>query len=555
MDYFQITVAGSATGNDEEIRMFSGKVTSLLTEVSMRLGDNSFHSGPEQIRLLAHDGLSDLFWDDIASINQLEIAHLSDNEQSVLADPLRRVNSYNQLLSQADLLILLWNESFSGDEGIMWDLIQKSHEMNIPCLWVSKKKPYKAYWTEFGYFEEYKSEYLKKYCDSYFFEEGIPYTEKKIPFLSLGEKLYARFMKKFRASDIPGSYEKDRMLDAEFFMQDNSSESVRKSLLGSFSTFDNSAIKNASKYRASIYFRSILPFIATAFIAVGFYSETLFGFAVNPEIGGISLWLVVAGIGFLLHAGVNFYAFCLAKNNQIKRWHRNFLQNRILAEFLRVYIHICPFGYTMNPRTLMRKCGLDVSESSEILFRLRHALHETDPSGIAATESSRKECLSSLRLLVEDQILYHKKSVHRYEKIVEHLAKMGKYIFTAGFVIVLMRGVLQFSIFTFDIGISRNGIALKSFIRSAANFLALFVPAWASYYTSKLSLCEFDFMKQNDEDMVLRLEKCVEILDTFKDRDISEDVFNSVVEQVAVLMLSEVSDWRNEIAKKVITTI
>jgi len=555
VDYFQITVAGAAAGSEEEQKLLIGKVSNLLTEVKIRLNDHSSQSGPGRVRLFAYDGLSGSFWDDVAKVNQLEMTRFSDSQSPAGTDPMRRVISSSRLLAQADLLILLWDETFSGDEGIMWDLMQKSHEMNIPCLWVSKQKPHKAYWTEFGYFEAYAPEHLKEYCGSFFYEESAPEAEKKVPLLPAGEKLYARFMKKYRTASIPESYEKDELMDDEFSLADAAGEKTRKRLLASFSGYDSSAIRNASKYRASIYLRSILPFIATVFIAVGFYSETLFGFTVNPLIGGINIWLIVAGIGFLLHAGVNFYAFCLAKNNQIRQWHREFLQSRILAEFLRVYIHICPFGYTMNPRTLMHKCAMDASENPEIFYRLRLALHEAVLSDTGSTASTRKECLAGFRQLVEDQILYHEKSVRRYENIVAYLSKMGKYIFTAGFVIVLLRGVLQFSIFTFDIDFARNGIALKSFIRSAANFLALFVPAWASYYTSKLSLCEFDFMKRNDEDMVIRLKKCISILDTVKDRDVSEDVFHSVIEQVAVLMLSEVSDWRNEIAKKTLTAI
>ncbi|MCD8347405.1 MAG: hypothetical protein LUD16_05515 [Lachnospiraceae bacterium] len=550
MQYFHVAVAGTTEGKDENKTLLR-KISNLLVEAQMRMEDVLPEEDSCQIRLFVQDRFTNEFWTQIAAENQMELRKIDEISTKKTDAPMVRVASNQELLVQADLFIALWDESFEGQEGAIWDLIQRSKEENIPCIWVSKKEPYRTYWAVVSYFEEYDKDDLRKYCTSIFCRESKPQQEKKVPLISLGEKLYTRFLRKYKATDIPDTYEKDVLLDRDGSLSDAAEEAVRTGLLDQFLKYDERALVYSSRYRASIYWRSILPFLATVFIAIGFYAETLFGFTILST----QCWEILAGIGFLLHAGVNLYAFYLSKNPQVQSWHADFLKNRVLAEVLRVYIHICPFGYSLNLRTLMDKCGIDMTQKSGIYGTLREILRKTENPEIKREKGARDDCLANLRLLVEDQLAYHQKSRKRYEKIADTLSRYGKAMFFAGFLIVVFRGILQFFMPAASWTFTRNGIALKSFVKSFANFLALFIPAWASYFTSKLSLGEFDFMKKNDEEMILCLEQCREILDAAQQHEVSDDMFQVIVEQVAVLQLSEVSGWRNETAKKIVSNI
>ena len=458
--------------------------------------------------------------------------------------PLRSVVG-EAMSDRADLVIMVWNEDVTEFNGASWELIQIAHKEKTPCLWISSKTG-SVYWSETSYFEKFEDSCIEDLCSGYLDCRTEPFddNDKKIPVISLGIALRKRFLGKFKAYKPETEPVSDRILcdDFSFDNEERGSEKVRKLILEQFKKFDRSAVKLNTQYQAVIYWRAILPFIATLFLAVGFYAETLLNVRAF-HVGSIAR-SYIAGTGFLIHGLIYLYVFFLSKNRIIKSKHDGFLRDRYTAEILRILIHFVPYGIYTDIRGV---CDNNISTRAAI----QKMTIASEPELQKVDKKSTSLILEHVREMIEDQISYHRASADRYDRITKRLDKCYRCLFAVGLTTIILRAVFQFAVPFLSINNSALahyidvnnllGTDLQSYIRSFANMAALLLPAWATYFNTKASLCNFRFNRENH----LRMEeKLVNMLGHIEaaqnvDGDIPIDILNTVSEELARIMIVE----------------
>lgn len=336
---------------------------------------------------------------------------------------------------------------------------------------------------------------------------------------------------------------------------------MRVKLLGCFERFDSAAIKWNERYQAVLYERSILPLITTAFLAVGFYAETLIGtvsktlFANAATVASVMgiVAALLAGAGFLVHAGLNLYVFRRSKSKKIDGWQKNFVNNRYLAEVMRVLIHFAPYGMAPDVRRL---CDVNPALRSWLM----HVADEEEPEYVDLDKETIKEILLHADEMLEDQISYHKASGERFKGIVSSLEKWGKAIFYVGFGMVVARGALQFLIVLAN-QIYTNTAVLNaanimnflgsdyySIIRSAMNMLALMLPAWAGYFTTKIQQNNFRYNLDSHRQAAQRLDVIhTRINRIMKQDSLNMEMFQVLMDDITEAMLAEdMVSWKKQ---------
>ena len=114
-------------------------------------------------------------------------------------------------------------------------------------------------------------------------------------------------------------------------------------------------------------------------LATGFYSETIFGFILKPFQINLNILSYIAGVGFFLHALINLYVYTMSKNHEMNSYKNQSLDNRFIAEFLRVGIHFSSFGI---PITFPEQIFTEGNHEKERLVsenpknRARYGLHQ-----------------------------------------------------------------------------------------------------------------------------------------------------------------------------------
>lgn len=521
---------------DELIGQLKAYLYEQKTDVEIQLLISPSYTGGHWQEHMEPTGLSQCGYALLGDTDRLAgCAHV------VQADsPLRSVIG-EAICDRADLLFMVWNEDVLEFQGASWELIQLAHQRKTPCLWLSSRTG-RLYWPQGAYYEEYSPEQLRRLCQL-FCQDGIEPAsggEESIPLLSLGMSLRRRYLKKYGASELSGEVVADRLLQDDSPMEEEHPEGAAawKNILTHFRRFDQSAIECNGKYQAVIYWRAILPFVTSVFIAIGFYAETLLGVFPVPK----KLLTIVAGVGFLIHGMLNLYVYVLSRSARIRRWHQDFVESRYIAEMLRVLLHFSPFGININLRKL---CGGHQSA----YVTVRRILEKEEPAVQQVDRRSVIAMLSHAGELVEEQIAYHTASSRRYSRIVEKLDRWGRLAFGFGFAVTLLRALLQFSLIFFSPQGSINGVAVNSLIRSGANMLALMLPAWASYFASKASLCNFRYNYENHCRMITLLTGMRDRLAVLKsmEQEIPIEALSMLAEEIAEIMLIEdAAFWREQ---------
>lgn len=482
------------------------------------------------------------------------------------------INQHSELVTwlcdNSDIMLLIWNEHAQGDGWMVWDIMQNASRCGIPCIWLSADDPDKVYWSAESVYDKFNDDLLKSYLEKCFVRQDEQKADKTIFFVEAAGKLYNRFMNKYKAKTELQPYVEDNILgEAAYFEGDLEAENARMSMRASFIEHDSKANKLSERYRKSIYLRAILPFMATIFISIGFYIERVMGSPVKVLAGESNtakvsaIFAIIAGIGFFCHALVNLYTFLLSKNENLKTWHDKFIYHRTIAETLRLLIHILPFGQTMGAKNLLARCENDANLNTKICSHVYDRMLLKHELGRAYDQKIARKMLSCFNELIDDQLIYHKNNSKRYETIVKKMNIYGKTLMYTGFVLVLARGLLQLALFLPPMHLSQKLDAYNIFIntdyiRSFANMLALMVPAWASYFTSKLSLCAFEDIYNKSNAMIPKLENAKKLIENVSERDyIPFDLMHSVSDEIGSVLLHEVLDWSVKLKGKKITSM
>lgn len=472
---------------------------------------------------------------------QNENKYLEQCTQSVQKDTPIRNNIGDAICDKADSLVVAWNEDVTELSGATWELMKIAYDKKLPCIWVSTKTQ-KVYCLWDSYYKEYSTDYLKTAMVPLRIEEMVPSVSEteQDRFLAFWQKRRAKFMSKFRADDAVHGVQEDFLLNKDYKPEEieQGGEAVRKILVDKFQSYDAAAIASNNKFQAMMYQRSVLPFIATIFIAIAFYAETLLGTTLSvmiPEIGTIATLsaLVIAGLGFLIHGAINLYTYRLSKNQQVQQWQRDYTTNRYVAEILRILVHFIPYGVSLD---IQKLCG----QNKELCSYLKHLTDEVEAKQQKLEKKNIHCVLSRTKEMLDDQIAYHEASVNRYEKIVNHLDKWGKRITYLGLAIVIGRGAMQFGLVVLKVlqdvqNVELMNSTMISISRSFLNMLALVLPALASYFSTKVQQNNFRYNLNNHKNMVLEL-------NTIREKIVAAMGQDEIPMEVVDIMITELTE-------------
>lgn len=542
-----------------------GKIDLLLGQLSGYLCKDDANADIQMMVSPAYTGSAWMTWNDAHQF-PLCTYYMRDDEditeksaQTLRVDtPLRNLLG-ETMCDRADALLIVWNENVAELLGATWEIMRIAYDRKVPCIWVSSRT-HQVYCLWESYYKKYSPHYLSV-MSAVLTEDGLqpaPPDKEKGRMLSFWKKLRANYFRKYKADRTVHSSEEDELMKPDFEMEEEVSggEAVRRLLLHKFRQFDEAAIELNSRFQAMMYQRSVLPFVATIFLAIGFYTETLLvkpiaAFFPETELTLTVLASFLAGAGFLIHGYLNLYVYLLSKSKRVERWQKEFVNNRYLAEILRVLIHFAPYGVALNLRKL---CAGEM----EIHIRLRHLLDDVEPGEQNLNRRNVLYVLQHVKEMLADQMAYHETSVGRYKNIVNSLEKFGQILFYSGLFLAVGRGCLQFLLAVipivsntvpFEVLFSENFYAkvtqidwsgMVNILRSFLNMLALLIPAWAGYFTTKVQQNNFRYNLDNHQRMLSRLRQMHErVENAMRQEDIPIEVFNIMIEELAELMLLE----------------
>lgn len=546
---YRIAVVGDLP---EEQYALRHKIAARLAEIRVRLSDCSAEENRYQACFIApEEGLQGV-WEVIRRENAVETISLpAPREHSAdggsIPGSTRR--SLVQLSDLADLVLAFWNEDPDGEESYVWETLHRCTEKQVPCIWVSKKNG-AEYWASNVLFEPFQSKYLIDHfrilCDS----SGTPVSCPRWgTFLAdLGNRCYTRMLKRYAVSggeDGPA----DRIMEDSCVMADAKAEKARSSLLAQYRLYDSRAMRLSELYRGSIYWRSILPMVATILLAFAFYADAVYKALWHTEAVPQQIFRIIS-YAFFLHGIMILGSHLLAKSKVLQSWHRDFLSNRVIAEILRYYIHVLPYGITLPLNRILDRSGF--AEHPQVHVKIWHLLHRAEAELPAYQEANAKDFLKSMEDYLLSQQGYHRRSAARFQKLKQRLHTWEHWMMVIGIAAIGLRGIAQF----FIIGVNKDLIffqssfTLPSYCGSIANMFAMIIPAIAAYFSGKLSLFGIDRNIALDESMEKRLAKAVELVRSMTDRDINYSMIRNLTEQIGILVMGDVALWNQEMAKK-----
>ena len=482
---FRISVAGWAPQKEQQdqLNTLLSRLRTLLGEAPQLLVCPAY-TDPGWLDWVCGSGCPLSLWDKGESSLWTAVCN-----QRVSLDAPLRYQLGEELCDRSDLLLLVWDGSPASWDGLPWELMRMTFKKNMPCIWLSSQTG-SLYWPDGSYYEPFREERLEALCEAYRQEDPRPSPDpgRGLPFLKLGTRLRARYLRRFKAASTLRYDEEDQLLREDYRLPEQAAEAegVRQALLKAFLEFDRSAIRYNDRYQAVLYWRAILPFISTVLLAVGLYAGSLL--AALPLPIPMRIWQYFAALGFLLYGSVNLYVFSLSRNETVKLWHRGFLRDRYMAELLRVALHFLPFGIRLDLRSL---CQDRVIAAGTVRRLAGDALGERR----IFTLHDTAEAMEQLRRLLSDQIAYHKAAEKRFRGLVSHLGRWNGFFMVAGFVVVLLRAALQVLLpfLSFQDLSYGAGVPQSLLVSSLGNALAFLVPALGSHFSTKLTLCNFRF--------------------------------------------------------------
>lgn len=534
-----------------------GKIDLLFDQITGYLCKEIEH---EELQMLVSPSYTGKEWMNWSGTHGISVCTYNMQKNSdyleLCSQSVRKDTHFRNLLGEAmcdkaDALLVVWNEDVTELSGATWEFMRIAYDRKLPCVWISTKSQ-KVYCLWDSYYEKYSPDYLENVCVPLHEEDMQPMVSQteNNRFLSFWKKRRSDYLSKYRADVSVHEAEDDLLLKQEFRMEKEASggEKIRRILLEKYQQFDSAAIDSNSIYQAMIYQRSVLPFIATVFLAIGFYAETLLGTTISVLAPGMKLAatvtaLIIAGLGFLAHGTVNLYTYRLSKNSRIQQWQKDFINNRYIAEMMRMLIHFLPYGISLNLRKL---CG----ENEKLYVSIKHLTDDAESDQQNVNRENMHYALQHVKEMLDDQLSYHNFSVNRYEKIVNSLEEWGKRIMYIGFAVVIGRGVLQFALVLLKVVSEvQNPEIINSDVisisRSFLNMMALLLPAWAGYFTTKVQQNNFRYNLDNHQRMISELnvirEKVIRCMDQ---EEIPMEVINVMITELSeTMILNDTMGW------------
>jgi hypothetical protein len=439
------------------------------------------------------------------------------------------------ICNKVDMIFAAWDEDAAEMNGAAWEFMEMAYQKNIPCIWISTKSR-KTYCLWESYYIDYLPSYLEEVLvplDRGSFE-ATRVEGKRSFVLRFWEKRRRAFLKNHKAEHRRYQSVEDRILNDEFELEDPEGEPLRKRMLEKFHEFDEAAIEQSGRFTTMLYQRSVLPLIATVTLAVACYTEVLVGKGIPLVFPGTAsaaehVGKYIAGFCFLAYAFLNFYVYYLSKSQVVSKWQADFIKNRCVAENLRVITHFMPYGTSVD---LRRLCPDDKVLCSHIM----HMGDDIVPKRRKIDRKTAGDVLLHVREMIQDQMAYQEGSFQRYASVVKHLEHWGRFVLNMATVIVMGRALLSFVLIAFPLD-SANA---SSVTRSALNWLAMVIPAWAGYFSLKVSQNNYRFNYNNHKMMLAKLEKELKKTERLlSQHDMSLEVTSKIAVELADLMLKD----------------
>lgn len=451
-----------------------------------------------------------------------------------------------QISDMADLVLGFWDENPDGAEFFVWEALHRCMEKKVPCLWFSKKNG-KAYWADRILFEPFQEDLLRECLGMVRTEETCCSEEPEQPWIGRiadwGNELYRKMLAKYATVPKQAEACMDRMIEEGPVLASPVAEATRVSLLKEYQAHDSEALRLSRRYRGSIYWRSLFPMVATVLLAVGFYADAI----------GTMIWgkgcvpkfiYILMSLAFFAHGLVVFFSHLLARNRGVQSWHTQFLYHRMVAEILRYYIHVIPYGITLPLNRLLSMSGHDTAASQPVRSAVWRQLHNTGKEQPVYQEKNMPDYLQNMEDYLRSQLVYHRENAARLQNLCKKLRSLETVLVSAGIAVVILRGFAQF----FIIGINNvgSGAVLPGYVGSVANMIAMIVPAAASYYGGKLTLFGFEDSITMSRLMEERLEEAITIVLAMKERNVNYSMIRNLTEQLGCLMMGDVAVWNRE---------
>lgn len=513
-----------------------------------------FVTSPSYISAELLDILTELFPEEpITGIGyKADEKNAAFSEYSVIEETVSDIDLIDELIAdQSDFALIC------ADDNTYRHLLMNWQQSCIPTVLLSTAQEGYCLRTDKEFFEDCDGHALAGYIAGLFpKKEAIETQAEKSVFgyKLLWSGLYRRYMKKNKPMDDE-PVKADPLIDddAAFDFLEDTQQKNREFLKLHFKKHDAAAIQYAEKYRSAIYLRAVVPLVTTIALAFGFYAESLLSpWKVFVPGTSLNLWSIITGLGFFVHALLNLYVYRLSKSRTIQAWHKSFIDNRFIAEALRIIIHFTPFGMPVSLNRPLSLGTIKADQNNDVIRRLRILLRSITPTVTAYHADNARECLSSLDGLIDGQITYHKNTANRLAGIVKKLEKRNTVIFYLGFGIVLLRGCLQLLFETRTIPLEEH---LVSWLQSFSNMLALLIPIWAGYFALKLSLCSFKTLYNSNVAVTDGLIAIRRVVELSGDSGVTFHDLRQICDQTVAVMLGEISEWYRQIDTQKVTKL
>lgn len=518
---FRILIDGCEIDRPER----QGQMDAMVGEICQCLSE---HHCPV---LLLEQSEPSIPWTAIAEAREMEVLRISRKS--------------GMLLDLADLALVMWDENTEQIHQPQWELIHQCMEHQIPCIWMSTQNG-KKYWACQSLYEPYEKQLLEDYSRSLWDDE--PWAERveigKLAqrFFLSGSKGYSRLLNRVRFEAVSSGHA-DAMLEDGFHMENRKGERTRRMLAEAYQVYDDRAVHFSRFYRGSIFYRALLPMLSTVMLAFAVYGDASYSAAVLRLLHIPTD--VFTAVFFLLHAILIASCYVLAKNRIIQGWHLNFLHNRIIAEVLRFYLHVLPYGVVISPARLLNRSGFRGKQNHGEYARICSLVRQGEEEMPVFSEMNAEEYLGHLSDYLQNQLDYHCASAERYRKLTQMYHRREDVITKLGIGLVIARGILQF-VFRMWSGAT----VYAALVRSLANLAAMIVPALGSYYAGKRALLGLEDSYAVDQAMEERLKKTQKLIQSVQGHLINEVIIQNLTEQIGLLLLGNVFAWEQEMSKK-----
>jgi hypothetical protein len=260
-----------------------------------------------------------------------------------------------------------------------------------------------------------------------------------------------------------------------------------------------------------------------------------------------SIKLTVTAIEFVALALIAAMVFA----NERHRWHRRFLEYRLLAELCRKQQMLALFGWSLQGPSVTEKSiafqAGAVPGNGNWVGWLFGTLQRAAPLPEGKFDSTRtgQSRDEVLRDLIEDQLVYHRTRALQSGRASERLGKLGEWFFIAVLVLVAIKLILVASH-------APHGLILDGLIL-VLGLAAAILPALSAGFVGIRSYAELPVLAEQSRSMQIAMQAAKDRIQRIEDDEpLASQILGSEIFGVATLMLQDIQGWMQLFRAKVV---